>query len=60
LGDARVVRRPGIDQASVIINHILVVITNPSVRRTTEFLASLEAAYGGRCRGGSAAYGVES
>jgi len=38
----------GLILASVIINHILVVIGNPSVRRPTEFLASLEAAFGGR------------
>ena len=29
---------------------IKVVISNPSVRRTTEFLATLEAASGGRCQ----------
>jgi hypothetical protein len=45
LGDARVVRRPAIIQATVIINHIPVVIGNPSVRRPTEFLATLEAAH---------------
>ena len=41
--------------AIVIINHILVVIGNPSVRRPTKFLASLETASVGRCQGGSAA-----
>ncbi len=44
LRDARIVRRPAIIHATVIINHLPVVIGNHSVRRPTKSLASLEAA----------------